>query len=274
MPTPRSAASWSARGLARAAPGHARRPSAAVRMNATPAARARRADGRSARPRRADLRTAPAQWRGDTFQSMLSTATATWSRRRRRGEAGCRARRPMPGLGFSDHHARADVWLEPGLPSTPPRAAPATTLGRRPSRARTGRRTRHGHARRRPAGSMVDDLLPAPRPSRDEPAGSDRCAILPYRAHNQLISARGQGGSSTLARRRPSAFRRRPTPTARPYGHGRRGVRVRRTALGLRRRAEPEGTVLKAAADPRAACRAMRWGGEPASRAVPAAGPS
>src|SRR3546814_17939189 len=58
-----------------------------------------------------------------------------------------------------------------------------------------GRRalSRQGHARWRPAGSMVADLLSAPPASSAEPAGSDRRALVPQRALPELVLAtRGQ----------------------------------------------------------------------------------
>src|SRR3546814_20303260 len=58
-----------------------------------------------------------------------------------------------------------------------------------------GRRalSRLGHARWRPAGSMVADLLSAPPASSAEPAGSDRRALVPQRAlPDHVLATRGQ----------------------------------------------------------------------------------
>src|SRR3546814_3315531 len=63
-----------------------------------------------------------------------------------------------------------------------------------------GRRalSRLGHARWRPAGSMVADLLSAPPASSAEPAGSDRRALVPQRALPELVLARSEEHTSEL----------------------------------------------------------------------------
>src|SRR3984957_16595680 len=87
------------------------------------------------------------------------------------------------GSWLSDGHARPDVLVE---------AWPAEFAGARQASAHHVvsqlRATRWQgldglrHARRRAAGPMVADPVPAHGPSRHEHPGGDRCAIVPYRA--------------------------------------------------------------------------------------------
>src|SRR3546814_7584098 len=89
-----------------------------------------------------------------------------------------------------------------------------------------GRRalSRLGHARWRPAGSMVADLLSAPPASSAEPAGSDRRALVPQRALPELdLATRGQADHPG-ARGALSVSDGGGAAGAGPYGHSRRSL--------------------------------------------------
>ena len=115
----------------------------------------------------------------------------------------------IPGLGFPLELARADVLARrrPAL-SLAPGKRPRTTLT--PSLALRRRRAVAGlrHAGRRPAGPMAAAALPAPGPSRPEPAGGDRPADVPHGALPVLVlsarvRARPPDGRGNRRPRRP-----------------------------------------------------------------------
>src|SRR3546814_9829038 len=87
-----------------------------------------------------------------------------------------------------------------------------------------GRRalSRLGHARWRPAGSMVADLLSAPPASSAEPAGSDRRALVPQRALPELVLATRGQAEHPGARGALSVSDGGGAAGAGPYGHRRR----------------------------------------------------
>ena len=104
----------------------------------------------------------------------------------------------IPELGFMLNSRAQMFWLEESLPaSLAARQAPAhdahADLGGE------GRRALHGLrlARRRPAGAVAAPALPAPCPSRPEPAGGHRPADVAHGAFPVvLLPARAEAGAS------------------------------------------------------------------------------
>ncbi len=107
----------------------------------------------------------------------------------------------IPGLGFQLDTRAQMFWLVDGLPTS---MAPGRGRARRCRRpCAQERRALHGvrHAGRRPAGPVVDLVLPAPRPTRHQPAGGDRLPGLPHRAHAELVlPARGASPARSSSR--------------------------------------------------------------------------
>ena len=113
----------------------------------------------------------------------------------------------IPELGFRSARAAQMFWLD----ERHARRAGARQAAAHDADADAGaarRRALHelGHAGRRPAGPVELAVLPAPRPSRHEPAGGDRRAGLAHRALPVVVLAahrppRRAGG------RRPAAAR-------------------------------------------------------------------
>ena len=139
--------------------------------------------------------------------SMSSTAGATWSRRRR-GAAGCKARRSFPNWAFASGRGCRCSGSKRGCRRASAGQAPAQHLvavdGVQGRRART----RFRHAGRRPAGPMVGADVPAPRPPRHEPAGGDRLSGLSHRAQAELVlSARRPSRPGGVEDRFPEATR-------------------------------------------------------------------
>src|SRR5215813_11446072 len=144
----------------------------------------------------------------------------------------------IPELGFGLGTRAQMFWLEEGHPA-----------------ARRGALSRLGLARRRPAGSMDDAVVHAPRPCRHEPAGGDRRPGLALRAFPDLVLAAhraagrvGGGGPAAAGdgegARAPGPPRRGRRRLVRGASHRRRARRPpppRRSQsardAGLRRRA-------------------------------------
>ena len=128
-----------------------------------------------------------------------------------------------PRARLLSRHPRADV-LAGGGPSRRARAGQASAHHALAD-ARAARRrilSRLGLARRRPAGSMDDAAVHAPRPCRHESAGGDRRAGLALRAFPDLVLA-AHRAPGRAGGRGPAAGRDREGARApRPHRRGRR----------------------------------------------------
>ena len=121
----------------------------------------------------------------------------------------------VSGLGFSISTRAQMFWLEEGLASTLV-ARQATAHDAYPVHGAAGGYpvARVGHARRRPAGSVVAVVSLAPPPPRARSAGGDRGAIVPQRALAELVlAARGATESARAGRASRSGNGGRATST-------------------------------------------------------------
>ncbi len=111
----------------------------------------------------------------------------------------------IPELGFCLGTRAQMFWLEEGHPGRARAGQAAAHDALADARAARRRAlSRLGLARRRPAGSMDDAAVHAPRPCRDEPAGGDRRAGLAFRAFPDLVLA-AHGAARRAGGRAPPA---------------------------------------------------------------------
>ena len=173
--------------------------------------------------------------------STSSTATATWSRRRRRA-AGCNPRRSIPELGFCLGTRAQMFWLDEDHPAgLEPGKRPRTTLT--PTMA-----LRDGEpylAWGSPGGDQqdqwVDAVLPAPRPCRHNLQEAIDAPAWHTRAFPVVLLA-AHGAARRARRRGPGAEGDgRGAAPPRPHRRGRRGLVGGPPHRRVSRRRAPQG---------------------------------